>query len=244
MADQEVIKHTKSIYKIWHSSDHGFWHKIKEFVIEIAIIVFAVSLSIWFHSRSEHSHQQAEVKEFLVGLREDLRKDIIEMQIDSGSYVQQSKAFQYLSDVKYGEKLNADSVKNRNRYIFNSTGLLPNSGRYEGYKSSGKIGYIEDKNLQIDIFDLYQEEIPILLNSTDGYTSKKAKLHEFIAQNRKRAKQGKYNNLHEVLSLDPAINMSATLAYTEEIVQRYGDCMAKSRKIIARIEQLYPDLKM
>src|SRR4051812_19152197 len=47
MAELEVVKHTKKVYKIWNSKEHSFWHKAKEFLIEIFIIVFAVSLSIW-----------------------------------------------------------------------------------------------------------------------------------------------------------------------------------------------------
>ena len=48
MAEQEVIKHTKKAYSIWGSKNSPF-HKIKEFVVEIFIIVFAITISIWFH---------------------------------------------------------------------------------------------------------------------------------------------------------------------------------------------------
>ena len=81
MAEQEIVKHTKKVYKIWNSKEHGFWFKLKEFLIEISIIVFAVSLSIWLHERSEHATQQQEVKEFLTGLRQDLLSDIMEEHI-------------------------------------------------------------------------------------------------------------------------------------------------------------------
>jgi hypothetical protein len=54
MADQEIVKHTKKIYKVWHSKEHTFMQKFKEFLLEIFIIVFAVTLSIWFHNWSEH----------------------------------------------------------------------------------------------------------------------------------------------------------------------------------------------
>ena len=46
MAEQEVIKHTKQVYKIWTSKTHSFWHKLKEFAIEIVIIVFAVGMTV------------------------------------------------------------------------------------------------------------------------------------------------------------------------------------------------------
>jgi hypothetical protein len=43
------------------------------------IIIFAVTISIWFHNLSEHKHQQEEVKQFLEGLKSDLTRDIKEM---------------------------------------------------------------------------------------------------------------------------------------------------------------------
>ncbi|MEO6547678.1 MAG: hypothetical protein ABIN94_06745 [Ferruginibacter sp.] len=94
MAEQEVIKHTKKIFSVWRSKDHGWWHKAKEFIIEIAIIVFAISLSGWFHNRSEHQHQQQDVKEFLSGLKKDLTSDIAEMTADRESYFMQKGCIQ------------------------------------------------------------------------------------------------------------------------------------------------------
>jgi hypothetical protein len=63
MAEQEVIKHTKKIFTVWNSSK-GFWHKLWEFFLEIFIIVFAISLSIYLHDSSEKKHQRHETKEF------------------------------------------------------------------------------------------------------------------------------------------------------------------------------------
>jgi hypothetical protein len=80
MADQEIAKHTKNIWAVVRSP-HGFWHKVREMLLEIAIIVFAVSMSIWLHSVGEHRHEQAQVKTFLLGLKRDLQSDL--SQIDS-----------------------------------------------------------------------------------------------------------------------------------------------------------------
>ena len=110
MAEQEVAKHTKKIYKIWNSKEHSFWNKTKDFLIEIFIIVFSISISIWLHDKSEHSHQQKEVKEFLLGLREDLLADIHEMNDDKESYLNQDKTFNYIASVKPNQTLSVDSL--------------------------------------------------------------------------------------------------------------------------------------
>ena len=63
MAEQEIRKNFKKIVTITKDKKKGIWHKLEEIAIEIAIVVFAVSVTIWFHSWSEHRHQQKEVKE-------------------------------------------------------------------------------------------------------------------------------------------------------------------------------------
>ena len=77
MAEDEIAKHSRKIYKTWFNKELTIWHKISEFLIEMTIIVFAVSISIWFHNMSEHKHQQEEVKQFLTGLKADLTQDMI-----------------------------------------------------------------------------------------------------------------------------------------------------------------------
>jgi hypothetical protein len=48
--------------------------KVKDFVSEIAIIVFAISLAISLHSWSEERHQQKGVAEFPADLKEGLKE--------------------------------------------------------------------------------------------------------------------------------------------------------------------------
>src|SRR5436190_1969967 len=209
MAEQEVIKHTKKIFTVW-GSNKGFWHKLGEFLIEIIIIVFAISLSIYVHDRSELKHQRHETKEFLLGLKQDLKTDTAEMNDDKNSFLLSGKAFSYISNIKKDEQLNKDSIRKYYQWIFTTTGLIPNNGRFEGFKSSGKIGTIENKELQNNIMDLYQENIPNLINSTNFYTSKNQDLFEYVNMNRKRLTDST-TNLVSVLSSDPAYNICASL---------------------------------
>src|SRR4026208_716219 len=219
MAEQEVIKHTKKVFGLW-KTNNPTWHKIGEFVVEIFIIVFAITVSIYFHDRSELKHQRHETKEFLLGLKQDLETDIDEMNQDKNSFMQSQKAFTYITSRKLNESISPDTIRNYYGWIFNTTGLVPNSGRFEGFKSSGKIGNIENKELQNNIMDLYQENIPNLINSTDFYTSKKQTLFEYVNLNKKRLTDST-NNLVSVLSSDPAYNICVTLTFVDEIIDRY-----------------------
>ena len=238
MADQEVIKHTKKVYKIWSSNTHSFWHKLQEFVIEILIIVFAVTLSIWLHDRSEHAHQQKEVKEFLLGLRQDLLSDIKEMKDDRQSYIMQGKAFNYIYNVKMGGTIERDSLNRYQSWLFNTTRLQQNNGRFEGFKSSGRIGNIEDEKLQNNIMDLYQENIPSLLSSTDAYLQWKNQLFVFGARNRKRLTDSTYNTPAMLLE-DEGHNLAGYLARPNEIIDRYDVCIEKMEAIVKEIEEKY-----
>jgi hypothetical protein len=238
MADQEVIKHTKKIYNIWSSKEHGFWHKAKEFVLEVLIIVFAVSLSIWLHGRSEHSHQQAEVKEFLLGLKSDLQNDIEEMRQDRKMFEKSSAAFNYLCSVGYGQEINSDSLRKYDPYLFNETGLLSNNGRFEGFKSSGKIGTIENQELQNTITDLYQEDVPFLVLNTGYYNSIKSKLKDYSYQHVKRTGAGS-NNLKEVLQSEVAYNLAQDMTNVRSIVSQYDKCIGKIDKIVKIIDRDY-----
>lgn len=233
MAEDEIAKHTKKIYKTAGAKELNLWHKLKEIFVEIVIIVFAVTVSIWFHNRSEHHHQQQDVKVFLLGLHKDLKADIAEMQEDKDSYEMQSAAFTYIKHTKLGEKLNNDSVAYYSNWIYNSTALNPNNGRFEGFKSSGKLGFIEN-----DILDLYQENIPSLLASTSNYINHKKVLFQYLQKTLHRTTDST-DNLTEVLNTEEAHNISQALSFTGEITGRYDATISKMKKIIDEIEQEY-----
>jgi len=238
MAEDEIAKHTKKIYKIAAEKDHTFWHKVKDIVIEIVIIVFAVTISIWLHNNSEHRHQQEDVKTFLLGLEKDLTSDIAEMQNDKQSYEMQKAAFTYISRTRLGQTLNQDSLRYYSNWIYNSTALTPNNGRFEGFKSSGKIGFIENDSLQNDILDLYQENIPSLLASTSNYINHKNVLFAYLQKTLRRVTDSTTNDA-DVLNTEEGHNISRVLSFTTEITGRYDATINKMKKITAEINREY-----
>ncbi len=233
MAEQEVAKHVKKVYKIWHRSDLGFWHKAKEFLIEVVIIVFAVTLSIWLHDRSKH--KQKEVTEFLSGLKSDLQNDLKEMSEDKAAFQKSSAAFAYISRLKYNEAISNDSLNKYTGNLFNSTGLIPNNGRFEGFKASGKIGNIENVELQNDIMDLYQENIPSLLTGSGVYNENKQKFFDYYENHFERTSDTS-NNIESLFKMAPIHNMAIPLKNTEEIIARYDSCISTINKIIQEID--------
>ncbi len=236
--EDEVVKHTRKLYRTWFNKELPFWHKISEFLIEIFIIVFAVSISIWFHNRSEHAHEQAEVKAFLLGLRSDLNDDISEMQNDKESFLEQGKIFSYFASLKIKEPPDKDTLTKYRQSLFVTTSLNPNDGRFEGFKSSGKIGTIENKELQNDIMDLYQEKIVALHASSAGYNGWKMNFLNYIIENQKRLTDST-NNFKELLKDDKVYDFSTVLSHPSEVMARYDTCILQAKKIITEIDREY-----
>jgi hypothetical protein len=179
MAEQEVIKHTKKVFAIWKGKEGGFWHKLKEFLLEVFIIVFAVSLSIWLHGISEHKHQQKEVKEFLADLKTDLTEDLKNLE-DEKQRIQNALAFyRFFSGNATQIK---DSLEKLKSFSFNIrlTGRVAHSGNYEGFKSSGKIGYIKNKDIKKKILQYFQETVPSLQTADNFYNNQLTKLIDLM----------------------------------------------------------------
>jgi len=238
MAELEVAKAAKKIVDTAQSKEHSILQKIKKMITEIVIIVFAVSVSIGFHSWSEDRHEQHEVKNFLNGLRKDLKKDIQDMNTDITAYKNQKRAFSYFANIPKDEAISQDSLKAYSEYFYNFTGYGRNTGRYEGFKSSGKIGYIENDTLQNDILDLYEESIPVLSVSTDFYKAQKLKFAEYITENTIDYPEG---NFTKILASDPIKNRSRIyLSSVDRIIGNYQSSIQLMNKIIKQIDEEVP----
>jgi hypothetical protein len=231
-----ITKFIKSLFKKSKSKEESIFDKIKAILGQMIIIICSVSISIWLHELSEKRHTRREEATFLQGLKDDLIKDIVEMEEDKKSYKEQDVAFTYLTNIGLNQKINSDSLKKYDNQIFRTTALVPNNGRFEGFKSSGKIGIIENTELQNDIMDLYQEAIPMLLLSTDSYIKNKREMSSFLQKNLKRNKDSS-TNLAYLLQTDEGQNICHSMKNVDFLLMRYDNCILKMKKIIQQIDQ-------
>jgi hypothetical protein len=216
----------------------SFWHKLKEFVVEIGIIVFAVSLSIWFHGLSEHRHQQKDVKSFLLGLRSDLVNDSLSMSADKASFLRYAAAYSYISKAKVNEALSADTLLMHKDGILGISFLAMHDGRFEGFKLSGKLGTIEEEKLQNDIVDLYQDDVSNLKVNIDLYNVRKQRLFDYVIKNIVRTSDST-SNISEVFKKEECRNICWSLSNVDQITQRYDACQTRMRAIITEIDKEY-----
>ncbi len=174
--EDEVLKHTQKIYKTVKNKDHSFGEKVTEIFIEICIIVFAVSLSIWFHNWSEHRHEQKEVKEFLTGLKDDLQKDIEVIKTNRQTISELDSNYNALLSLANDKNPNDKTDSARYKFSVFIPVTRPNIGRYEGFKSSGKIGTIENDSLKEKILIYYQQTIPNVVYGENFVNSSQLKI--------------------------------------------------------------------
>jgi hypothetical protein len=240
MAENEIAKHTKTIYKTLKNKEEGWLQKLKEIIVEILIIVFAVSISIWFHNWSDRLHERTEEKEFLTGLQKDLNGDMVNLNESLQFYKYSLAATDYFLRVGKGAPFNKDSVNKYDNVFFSSTDLEPHTSRYEGLKGSNSFGIIEDKELLNDIIDLH-ESIFTRINNLDKY------YHDDISN-----KMVPFISSRVILSANGASTNGRELAQTSEmrilmmtmngyvrgnLIEAHLAGIAKCKQIIKKIDE-------
>lgn len=237
MSEQEVIKHTHKVFKLWINRKISFWKKIKEIFIEIFIIVFAITLSVWFHNWNEHRSEQEQVKIFLLGLKEDLKTDINVTREILKTYDQYKLLYSYLSKLDKKIKPNTDSLKLAFQYVNSTTYLRPHKSRFTGFLSSGKIMTIKNDNLTQNILNYYEETIPALQSSEQFWLDQHELFNNYLIDNCTDLE----NDLAkwELLTNSKAKYLSRTLIPWPQLIDRYNSVIDDANKIIVQIDKLY-----
>jgi hypothetical protein len=234
---EHLIKHTRKAFSIFRVANMSWKHKASELLFEVIIIVFAVSVSLllerWREKSVEHTHE----KEFLIGLKEDLVRDIKEMTGDSSAYAFGVKAYDFY--VRNAGKFIEDSTQYYS-YVYSYSTLQPNSSRFEGLKSSGKLDIIEDKELRQEIIRFYEEKIPhVMMATTFHLSATQQPLMEYVDhQVDFKADKSGMESLSKVLSRTYPQNIfKIRKLYMNEILIRYHLAADAARKIVKLIEE-------
>jgi hypothetical protein len=242
MPEHEVAKHTKAVYTVWTNPHLKWKEKVIEISIEIAIIVFAITLSLMVERWREKVHQHEIEKDFLIDLKTDLQSDMKQEADDSTSYAQMVNGWRYFYQCGInGQIANRDSLNKYGNKLSNTTSFIPNNSRFEGMKSSGQLFVIENKQLLNLILDLYQYKVTGVNATNDAITFiKQHSLIPFLQEKLVQKKDGS-SNMAELLFLPQMQNYLQTSGAAVEALVRYHDIMDQSRKILAMIDEQYPE---
>ncbi|WP_157097881.1 hypothetical protein [Niabella ginsenosidivorans] len=189
-------------------------HKLTEIAIEIAIIVFAISLSLFLERWREKTEDHHLEKKFLSGLRTDLQTDLKELQAASEKWRSMKQAARYFLKPEKEITASNDSTRFYGYKLFHNVYFFPNSNRYESLKSTGKLNVIKNETLQGNIIDLYQTKIPDLMQQIGFFNDfMNTRVRDYLISNFNR------NAQNEVV-LDKAF---FTNIHTKNLLSFYGD---------------------
>lgn len=238
MAEQEITKHTKKILQVSTDSSKNWKEKLVEIIIEIFIIVFAVTLSLYLHERAQKNEELHLQNEFLLGLKEDLQNDIKELSGDSTSYVKGVNGFRYFRRLAVDPSTSEDSISFYFSTLMNANILLPNDSRFQGLKSAGKLYVIRNKKLLNDILDLYQEKIPGLLLVTKLFSDVTNNRMVPYLESKLVFTSMTVNNLKTLLRESSQLRNYLMYDGTMlSIIDRYHQVLEQSRLLIAEISK-------
>jgi hypothetical protein len=229
---EELTKHTRKIFQEVKNHEHGFWEKFREIIIEILIIVFAVSLSIWLHNWSDHRAEQKQTNEFLAGIRADLSKDISLLKENRQTFIEEDSFFTYLMVITRTGAVDTVSERRINAHFnYQMRSTHANIARYEGFKSNGKIGTIDDDSLKQAILAYYQQTIPGV-NDIEDIVNK--------LQDRLMDAQFTKGDQMSIRAFAKSFKAQAYLEITQEnlgpAIQTYAEAEAKAQDIIKMID--------
>ena len=241
MAELEVIKHTEKIFKTLENKNLSFGQKLKDLVLEVLIIVFAVSLSIWFSNWSEHKKEQKTTKTFLSGLKGDIQADIIETEDILKTYKEFNLLYTYLSGLDRKKTPDKDSLKKAFTYIRSNTFLRAHKSRFNGFLSAGRIMTIENDSLTQNILNYYQEVLPSLQTSEDIWLNQNRLLITYLTDNVKDFENDM--DKFQVITTPKGKYLTKSLIPWPQLLDRYKLISSEGNKIILTINKLYPDKK-
>ncbi len=191
----ELIKHTRKIYRIFKSNEQRIMSKAQEILIEIIIIVFAVTFSIWIHELKERNKQQKDVMKFLENIKTDITNDLIWLRSDVEAYKLQNDK---LEAILLLTPFQLDSIQSRNEFIEFPMHIFMNkinNANYEGFKSSGRIVNIKNENLKIALLNYYQQDGPNTVEINGLYNQYLLKTLDYINENADKNVEDIYQSL-------------------------------------------------
>jgi hypothetical protein len=240
MAEDEIIKkHTKAVYTTWRDPNKKWLHKLKDIFLEVLIIVFAVSVSIWLHNWAETLKDKKEEKEFFKGLKEDLQADVKEMINDRAVFKQVVQYAIYYEKTGRGAVPNKDSLLQYSWIFFTQAQINPRISRFEALKGSGKLDIIEDKKQLYNIIDLYQKIFPWIFRVNQGFNSlNNDKIAPYITDILQLDTNGAYINAPAVLRTSKMrILLTQLRGSAENSITAYTTGIDKSNEILKQAEE-------
>jgi hypothetical protein len=160
MSEEKIIQHSaKALHALQHK-EAGWAKKLKEFFVEILIIVFAVSITLVLHNWNDERHERRMEREFLAGIKSDLDSAVADIDDNGPDFQANIDYFLAVRQQLATRQINAAYIDSNSFRLGHTTYLIFDMGRFEGFKSTGYLRLIEDKTLLKHLMTLYTVTMP------------------------------------------------------------------------------------
>ena len=237
MSEEKIIKHAGNAVHIVKDKGLTWRGKLKELAEEIAIIVFAVSITLAFHNWNDWRNERKMEREFLEGIRDDLKyqADGVADVSDLNKIVEYyDKAWHQMST----GKIDAAYIDTNSYQLVNTSFLTFDNGRFEGFKSSGYLRLIENKTLLKHLTYMYTSEVPFEVNADQiFYSERRAGYNESIGL-KAPIDSNKVVHVSKIIN-DPGVRYQIMWygIYLHERINHKQHLAEKMKKMVAEIDK-------
>ena len=232
--EDEIIKNTNQIWKKLRS-EGGIIEKFRSILKEILVIGFAFSFSIWLNNRAEYRKEQEEVNDFMLILNEELQGDTLDLhrcRREIESALETNKFLITLTTAAL------DSMKRNNLPVgFNGKPVIRETHRagYEGFKTSGKLANIENKDLKKMILEYYEVSTPSLFQVEQIYNQRSIKTIDLILDRLSEADKAAFLEKRVQMELKFNIQIGSGLPPSYQNIQtRVAEIQSELKKEMAK----------
>lgn len=238
MSEEKMIKHSENALKILKDKSVTIREKIVGFIEEIIIIILAVSITLMLHNWNDRRHEREMVRNFLMGIKEDLKIDTEKLTYSIASFQPTLNYYDTVWKQMNSKKIDAPYIDSLTDYLGNTFYFTFDGSRFEGFKSSGYLRLIENQQLLKHLLRLYSVEMPFQKDADVGiFAMRKQDFVRYIAVKSEIDSSG---NIHlSKLLRDPAVRYHI-FEYQEVFRERKQQKEAMRdhmRDLITEIEQ-------
>ncbi len=236
--ENEIKDFWEKASDIWSNTTVSIWGKLRKITIEMSIIIGSILLAQYIERIREKNHELREAKEFLIGLKEDISADVAEVNENLDNYTEYKSLYSFLGDFDIKKLPNKDTLNDLMLRIRGNSYLRPNTSRYEGFKSSGKLDQIDNKQLLNHILQFYQKEIPKLESSTSSWVDYHRKLNDYMVEHIIEYPNER-SNFEQIIVQPKCKNLCRRLVPWMQLYERHNNVKDLGNKIVREIAKEY-----
>jgi hypothetical protein len=209
MSEEKIIQHSAKALHTLQQKEQGWAKKLKEFFVEILIIVFAVSITLLLHNWNDERHEHHMEREFLAGIKSDLDSATADINENIRDFQPNIDYYFKIRQQLTTHKIDPAYIDSNSYRLGHTHYLVFDMGRFEGFKSSGYLRLIENKPLLKHLMSLYTAEIPFQVEAdASTFRNRQQYYDEHIGPKGHfiQDAKGNYQLLGSKLVDDPAFN--------------------------------------